>query len=235
MRRVLTGTGVLAFGVLVGFAGPASAQEPAGKTVLWATTTTTVPDTTTTTMPAPVPETTTTTASEAAVVPETTTTTTTVAVLAAAVVAETATTAAAQPASLTAAPLLAAAATDKAALVAAALPQQDTRKCEDFRFQEDAQDFLDRDPSDPSRLDQGGIPGRACEKLPPRPAGSRGQTSPPPSTSSGRESDPNRFRAPPPRQMAQTGSDTFGLASFGAGLLVLGVTAVARGRRRTPA
>jgi LPXTG-motif cell wall-anchored protein len=35
--------------------------------------------------------------------------------------------------------------------------------------------------------------------------------------------------------MAQTGSDTVGVATFGAGLLVLGVTMVVGGRRRDPA
>ena len=42
------------------------------------------------------------------------------------------------------------------------------RKCKDFAYQEDAQDFYDADTSDPSNLDQGGAPGVACESLPHR-------------------------------------------------------------------
>ncbi|MEJ5945700.1 hypothetical protein WDZ17_10395 [Pseudokineococcus basanitobsidens] len=40
--------------------------------------------------------------------------------------------------------------------------------CSDFDFQEDAQAVLERDPSDPNRLDEGGVVGLACESLPRR-------------------------------------------------------------------
>lgn len=44
----------------------------------------------------------------------------------------------------------------------------DLYKCGDFRYQEDAQAILDSDLSDPHRLDEGGLPGVACEDLPRR-------------------------------------------------------------------
>jgi hypothetical protein len=39
----------------------------------------------------------------------------------------------------------------------------DAFNCADFASQADAQAVLRADPSDPNRLDQGGIPGVACE------------------------------------------------------------------------
>lgn len=39
----------------------------------------------------------------------------------------------------------------------------DAYNCADFASQADAQAVLRADPSDPNRLDQGGIPGVACE------------------------------------------------------------------------
>ncbi|MEJ2862965.1 excalibur calcium-binding domain-containing protein [Actinomycetospora flava] len=52
-----------------------------------------------------------------------------------------------------------------------ALAAGDDLNCGDFSYQEDAQDVLDADPSDPNNLDREGD-GRACESLP-----SRGSTS----------------------------------------------------------
>jgi len=48
--------------------------------------------------------------------------------------------------------------------------------CSDFTYQEDAQDVYDADPSDPHGLDNGGVPGKACEHLPPRPTGGTSAT-----------------------------------------------------------
>jgi hypothetical protein len=54
-------------------------------------------------------------------------------------------------------------------------PQEGDRyDCDDFQYQEDAQEVYDRDPSDPYGLDgpigptSDGIPGKACEVLPSR-------------------------------------------------------------------
>ena len=41
--------------------------------------------------------------------------------------------------------------------------QGDAYNCSDFASQADAQAVLRADPSDPNKLDQGGIPGVACE------------------------------------------------------------------------
>jgi hypothetical protein len=41
--------------------------------------------------------------------------------------------------------------------------QGDAYNCGDFASQADAQAVLRADPSDPNKLDQGGIPGVACE------------------------------------------------------------------------
>jgi len=48
----------------------------------------------------------------------------------------------------------------------------DLLNCEDFEYQEDAQEALDADPSDPNRLDEDdpAADGVACESLPGRPA-----------------------------------------------------------------
>jgi hypothetical protein len=51
---------------------------------------------------------------------------------------------------------------------------QDVLNCEDFQFQEDAQEVFDQDPSDPNGLD-GDDDGIACEDL-----SSRGEPAPPP-------------------------------------------------------
>lgn len=48
-------------------------------------------------------------------------------------------------------------------------PSSDRLNCSDFRYQEDAQAELDRDRSDPNRLDADND-GIACEDLPRRPA-----------------------------------------------------------------
>jgi hypothetical protein len=57
-----------------------------------------------------------------------------------------------------------------AALALAGCREPDTRNCDDFRWQQDAQAVLDRDSSDPHRLDseQGPDDGYACERLPDR-------------------------------------------------------------------
>ena len=55
-----------------------------------------------------------------------------------------------------------------ALLVAAPVGAQDTLNCSDFVYQEDAQAEYDADPSDPHGLDEGGVPGLACEDLPSR-------------------------------------------------------------------
>jgi hypothetical protein len=41
--------------------------------------------------------------------------------------------------------------------------QGDAYNCTDFTSQADAQAVLRADPSDPNKLDQGGLPGVACE------------------------------------------------------------------------
>lgn len=43
------------------------------------------------------------------------------------------------------------------------LGQGDAFNCADFASQADAQAVLRADPTDPNRLDQGGVPGVACE------------------------------------------------------------------------
>ena len=43
---------------------------------------------------------------------------------------------------------------------------QDDPDCEDYTYQEEAQAALAADPSDPYGLDDGGVPGLACESLP---------------------------------------------------------------------
>ena len=43
------------------------------------------------------------------------------------------------------------------------LGQGDAYNCADFVSQADAQAVLRADPSDPNKLDQGGLPGVACE------------------------------------------------------------------------
>lgn len=47
----------------------------------------------------------------------------------------------------------------------------DIYNCGNFRYQEDAQDEYDQDPSDPNQLDGDDNDGKACESLPHRPAG----------------------------------------------------------------
>ncbi|MCI0849936.1 MAG: excalibur calcium-binding domain-containing protein, partial [Chloroflexi bacterium] len=50
---------------------------------------------------------------------------------------------------------------------------QDIYNCDDFTYQEEAQDVLDADPSDPNGLD-GDNDGIACEALPSQPANGNG-------------------------------------------------------------
>ncbi len=50
---------------------------------------------------------------------------------------------------------------------------QDIYNCDDFTYQEEAQDVLDADPSDPNGLD-GDNDGIACEALPSQPANGDG-------------------------------------------------------------
>jgi Excalibur calcium-binding domain len=56
------------------------------------------------------------------------------------------------------------------------LAQRADRDCSDFRFQEDAQAVLDRNPSDPNHLDRD-KDGIACENLPHRGSATPGETS----------------------------------------------------------
>jgi hypothetical protein len=74
----------------------------------------------------------------------------------------------------------------------------DTLNCSDFEFQEDAQAVFDQDPSDPHRLDQGGVPGLACEDRPNRPAGE----TPPPTTQPPTTAPPGSFAPVAPAQPA---------------------------------
>ena len=169
-------------------------------------TTTTMPEITTTVPPkTTVPESTTTSA-----VPPTTTT--------------------------TAAPL--AVTVDKLAPVVAPPLQSAGKDCGDFTFQEDAQAFLDLDPSDPSGLDGNDNDGKACESLPSRAAGQTAPTTPTSrvTTPTTRATSPTTRAAGGTAQMAQTGaSDTAGLVMLSAGLLIVGGSMVAGGRRRGPA
>jgi hypothetical protein len=62
--------------------------------------------------------------------------------------------------------------------------ERDLYDCEDFRYQEDAQNVYDRHPGDPYGLDgpigpaSAGTPGVACEDLPHRPTSADDQYSP---------------------------------------------------------
>jgi hypothetical protein len=51
--------------------------------------------------------------------------------------------------------------------------------CDNFQFQEDAQEVLDQDPSDPNGLDGNDNDGIACESLPHRPTSDGGGTTTP--------------------------------------------------------
>jgi len=51
---------------------------------------------------------------------------------------------------------------------APALAAGNDLNCSNFEYQEDAQAELEKDPSDPNRLDEGGEEGVACESLPSR-------------------------------------------------------------------
>lgn len=96
----------------------------------------------------------------------------------------------------------------------------DTLDCDDFTFQEDAQAELERDPSDPHRLDQGGQPGVACESLPRR-AGGQGTAV-------------AGAAASAPGTLARTGADLRGQILLGAAFVVIGTAMVVRGRARRP-
>lgn len=63
-------------------------------------------------------------------------------------------------------------------------PVTDLLDCDDFKYQEDAQDKYDADKSDPNQLDGTPNDGKACEHLPKRPAGTP-QFTAVPNTSSG--------------------------------------------------
>lgn len=92
----------------------------------------------------------------------------------------------------------------------------DTLNCSDFPFQEDAQAEFDRDPSDSNNLDQGGVPGKACEDLPSRRTASM-PTSTVPASATG--------------QLADTGLEV-GPVVLGALLLVLTGAGTLAARRR---
>ena len=93
--------------------------------------------------------------------------------------------------------------------VLSASAQQDL-DCEDFTYQEDAQDVYNADPSDPHGLDgpkgpdndTRGTPGLACENLPPRPAESVPTAELAPTAELGptAEPAPNEERAPRQRR-----------------------------------
>lgn len=105
---------------------------------------------------------------------------------------------------------------------------QDDQNCDDFTYQEDAQDHLNADPSDPDQLDGNDNDGIACENLPHRPASATTATTAttaPTATTPTTAPTTTRFTSTPTttRAMANTGSGTLPLTLAGAGVLVLGV------------
>ena len=113
-----------------------------------------------------------------------------------------------------------------APVAAAALPGQtpDTLNCENFQFQEDAQAELNKDPSDPHRLDQGGQPGVACEALPRKPTSGAGTTTTKAATTTTTKA--------PSTAMAKTGGSPIGPTLVGVGLILLGTASRGAGRLR---
>lgn len=98
---------------------------------------------------------------------------------------------------------------------------QDLYDCPDFTYQEDAQAVYDQDTSDPHGLDgpigptSSGIPGKACEDLPSRPAGAATSTTTTAPTATTATTSTPTTQAPTTtraRTMANTGSETLPLA-----------------------
>lgn len=118
----------------------------------------------------------------------------------------------------------------------AAPPSQspDTLNCENFRTQEEAQAALDREPTDPHRLDEDGD-GLACENLPRSPtAGAATATTRPAATTTTRAAaaaTTTTARSRPPN-MATTGRSTAAPGALGTGLVFLGTLLARNGRRR---
>ena len=111
------------------------------------------------------------------------------------------------------------------------------RDCEDFQYQEDAQAALEADPSDPERLDQGGVDGVACESLPRR--GGSSSTEPEgPAASAGAE-EPEEEMAMPAGGVdtgaGGTAGDVSGLLTTGGLLAAAGAGGLVLLRRRAAA
>jgi len=120
---------------------------------------------------------------------------------------------------------------------APALAAGNDLNCSDFEYQEDAQAELEKDPSDPNRLDQGGVEGKACESLPTR--GSSSDTSDDEgSDSSSDDSDDDQMVMPSGGVDAGAGGASTDPASLyvGGGLLIAaGAAGVVVLRRRSAA
>jgi hypothetical protein len=104
----------------------------------------------------------------------------------------------------------------------------DTRRCDDFQFQEEAQAVFDRDPSDPHGLDGpigeafDGVEGVACEDLPHRPgSGQRAGDQAAPGQRQYAEEEVIR-RTIPDRRLSNTGGSPL-ILSAGALLLSTGL------------
>jgi hypothetical protein len=85
---------------------------------------------------------------------------------------------------------------------------QNVYNCPDFQFQEDAQAVFDATPGDPNKLDQGGIPGVACESLPHRGASPQPQAAPTPEQpKADQPADQPKADSPPDQPKAQSSAD----------------------------
>lgn len=117
--------------------------------------------------------------------------------------------------------------------IAPALPMQspDTLNCENFATQEEAQAVLDRERTDPHRLDEDGD-GLACESLPRSPtAGGATATTRPATTATTRAATTTTTRPRNPA-MATTGRSTVAPSGVATGLVLVGSLLVRSGRRR---
>lgn len=116
--------------------------------------------------------------------------------------------------------------------IAPALPMQspDTLNCENFATQEEAQAVLDREPTDPHRLDED-RDGLACENLPrsPTAGGATATTRPATTATTAATTTTTRPRNP---AMATTGRSTVAPSGVATGLVLLGSLLVRSGRRR---
>lgn len=105
----------------------------------------------------------------------------------------------------------------------------DDQNCDDFTYQEDAQEHLQADPSDPDQLDGNDNDGQACESLPHRPASAVQTTVTTAATTTTRATTATTASTFP-----NTGSSS-GLEAAGAGGLLLMGAGLAYRTRRAPA